>query len=301
MTVHQFEQPRLVDVAGNHRAILQHVDAQQGGFQAEIARQAMQGRARSEHIAHAVFPVFRQPVGEVHQHQLLGLHPCLLHVLHEVALLRHCHLAVPTRGDAAGAQRLFVEVAHLAAGQAHQAALDQAPGQFAGRARTDGIDPGVDLHPGRNAEHRLLLAHHPGNIPCCAITTGEQDQGDTGLLQALDRQPGIRRAADRSLPLAEQAMAEAHALEQLATHGPGKGQELDLLDQRQQALQGYPGALQRTWFGASGQGLGGHPVATLQGDRATQPGQGIDHQPQAKHVHTHPRANSRTPTPVGPL
>ncbi len=96
-------------------------------------------------------------------------------------------------------------------------------------------------------------------------------------------------------------MAEAHALEQLATHGPGKGQELDLLDQRQQALQGYPGALQRTWFGASGQGLGGHPIATLQGDRATQPGQGIDHQPQAKHVHTHPRANSRAPTPVGPL
>ena len=75
MTVHQFEQPRLVDVAGEHRAILQHVDAQQGGFQAEIARQAMQGRARSEHIAHAVFPAFRQPVGEVHQHQLLGLHP----------------------------------------------------------------------------------------------------------------------------------------------------------------------------------------------------------------------------------
>ena len=188
MTVHQFEQPRLVDVAGEHRAILQHVDAQQGGFQAEVARQAMQGRARSEHITHAVFPAFRQPIGEVHQHQFLGLHPCLLHVLHEVALLRHRHLAVPTRGDAAGAQRLFVEVAHLAAGQAHQAALDQAPGQFAGRARTDGIDPGVDLHPGRNAEHRLLLAHHPGNIPCCAITTGEQDQGDTGLLQTLDRQ-----------------------------------------------------------------------------------------------------------------
>ena len=54
-------------------------------------------------------------------------------------------------------------------------------------------------------------------------------------------------------------MAEAHALEQLATHGPGKGQELDLLDQRQQALQGYPGALQRTWFGASGRASAATP------------------------------------------
>lgn len=100
MRLDQGEQLGLVDVTGDHLAVLDHIDAQQGGVQPEILRQAMQGRTGAKYITHTGLPFSLQPGSQISQHQLFGLHAALLDRLHVTALLRHAQLAVPARGNA---------------------------------------------------------------------------------------------------------------------------------------------------------------------------------------------------------
>ncbi|MCY1550378.1 hypothetical protein D9M68_866300 [compost metagenome] len=170
----------------------------------------MQGRTGTEDITHIRFPAGLQPVGQVAEHQLFGFHPTLLDLLHIAALLRHGQLAIPARRDLTLAQGVFVDIAHLAAGQTHQAALDQPRGQLACGARADGVDPGMDLHPGGNAQHRLAFAHGGADIARRAIAAGKQNQRNAGILQEFDRLAGIRRAARPIMQLPEHPVTEAH-------------------------------------------------------------------------------------------
>ena len=282
IAVDQFEQLCLGHITRQYRAILNHVDAQQRGLQAEVLRQAVQGRARAEDIAHALFPAFLQPVGQVDQYQLLGLHAGLLGVLHKAAFDRHGQLAVPTGAYLAIAQRRFVEVAHFAAGQAYQAAFHQAQGQLAGGAWADGVDPGMNLDPGRNAQHRLLLAYGGTDITGGTIAAGKQDQRTAGLLQRLHGALGIGGAGRALAQITQHAMGIAQLSQQISAHRPGKTEELQAPGHRAQAFQGDACALRGARLGATGQGLVGHPVATLERRSATQARQGVDDQTDVK-------------------
>ncbi|MOA05575.1 hypothetical protein D3C78_1251780 [compost metagenome] len=221
-------------------------------------------------------------------------------MLHEVPLFRHRQLAVPARGHLAVAQGGLVQVTHLAAGQAHQATLHQAPGQLPGGARTDGIDPGVDLHPGGNTQYRLPFAHRGADIPRRTIATSEEDQRGASLLQGLDRLARVGGTGTRPVEVAQYPMGKAHLRQQVGPHGAGEGQERDAPDERQQAFQGQSGARRRTGLGASGKGLGGNTVAALERGWATQAGQGIDDQAHMERGHAYLDLNSRPAQGVHP-
>ena len=133
----------------------------------------MQGRTGAKYITHTGLPFSLQPGSQISQHQLFGLHAPLLHRLHVAALLRHAQLAVPARGNAPLTQGILVDVTHLAAGQTNQTAFDQARRQLTGRSRADGVHPGLDLHPRRNAQHRLPVPDHGTYITRSAIATGK--------------------------------------------------------------------------------------------------------------------------------
>ncbi|MGA4815173.1 hypothetical protein ACPA9J_07200 [Pseudomonas aeruginosa] len=112
--------------------------------------------------------------------------------------------------------------------------------------------------------------------------------GDTGLLQALDRQPGIAAGADRSLP-ALAGKATAGPCARATRHPwPREGREDSVTSTSGMSTPAVPGppahVVRRLWPGPRRL----HPIATLQGDRAAaRPG--IDRNP-GEHVHTHPRA-----------
>ena len=198
MAVNQLEQLRLGDIAGQQLTILDHIDAEQGGLHTEVLRKAMQGRTRTEDITHVGFPAVLQPVGQIIQHQLFGLHAALLDLLHIAAFLRHRQFAVPACGYAPLTQGAFINIAHFTAAQAHQAAFDKPRSQFAGSARADGVDPGLNLHPGRNPQHRLAFAHSGADIPRRTIATSEQNQRHASTLQQLNSLLGIGGAARTS-------------------------------------------------------------------------------------------------------
>ncbi|MDT4844137.1 hypothetical protein FQZ97_780820 [compost metagenome] len=209
-----------------------------------------------------------------------------------MAFLRHRQLAVPAGGYLAIAQGGLVQVTYLTTGQAHQPAVHQPPRQFPGSARTDGIDPGMDLHPGGNAQHRLALARRGADIPRRTVAASEENQRHAGLLQGLDRMTGILGAGLRPIELAQYPVRKAHLRQQVGPHGTGEGEELDTPDERQQALQGEARAHRRPGFGASGKRLCGDPIAALERGRAAQAGQGIDDQAHMERGHAYLELNS---------
>ncbi len=209
MVRYQRQQLGLRHIAGDQLPILHHIYAKQRAIQSQVGGQPVKGRPRAEDIAHAGLPLFRQPVGQLQQHQLLRFHTTLLHPLHEVALHRYRQLPVPARGHPPVTQRRFVQVTHFATGQAHQAALYQAPGQLPSGAGADGVDTGLDLHPGGDAQNRLACSRHVPHVTRRPVTTGEEDQRDARVLHRLHRTAGIASHA-RPLQRAQQAMTKAH-------------------------------------------------------------------------------------------
>ncbi|MOA15718.1 hypothetical protein D3C78_1358900 [compost metagenome] len=145
----------------------------------------------------------------------------------------------------------------------------------------------MNLHPGGDAQYRLLLPRDSGDIPRRPVATGEEDQRHAGILQSLHCMTGVLRRALRAFDFAEHLVAETHVLQQLRAHRAGEGQECQALAQRQQLLQGDPRTVRRMRFGAPGESQRGHPVAALERGRAADTGQRIDDQPQTKTVHTH--------------
>ncbi len=281
-------QPLLGHVRGEQGAVPDHVHAERGQRQPERPPHGERGGAGAERVggtgAHARHHRAGDGLGRAGRRRRgAGLAPA-----QPVPGRRHPHRAVQPGADQARAVALLVQVDHL---RVDGPAVG--PGEPGGRrargGRADGEAAGVDLHPGRNPEHRWA---RPRVEDVARRPVAAREQQQVHVPERRDRRPGVGRPGGHrpgsGRPAGHRRRGRAVRDPVRDTRSPGAvlphrarhGAHQDVRPTGPQGAQRGGRALGRPGDGAQGErpGLDVGPVAALEGDGAAEAGGGVHDQ-----------------------
>ena len=111
--------------------------------------------------------------------------------LYQAGPERDLEVAIQLGRDRSLPEGLLVDVHDLGLAQAGYPALEVQGRQAARAGRVGGIDRGMDLDPGRDAESGQILADGPVDVPGGAIPAGKEQEIDAGALHLPGSLPGV--------------------------------------------------------------------------------------------------------------